>query len=60
MLIESADPNDFPQLGHFRERFEIRSLTQEEQNTWPQSLRAVLRMLEVQTGQIARDCIKGQ
>jgi hypothetical protein len=53
MLIESPEPNDLPQLGHFRERFEMRSFTQDEQKTWPQSLSAVLRMFEVQTGQIA-------
>lgn len=53
MLIESLEPNALPQLGHFRERFEIRSFTQDEQKTCPQSLRAVLRMFEVHTGQIA-------
>ena len=53
MLIESPEPKDLPQLGHFRERLEMRSFTQEEQKTWPQSLSAVLRMFEVQTGQIA-------
>lgn len=26
MLMESAEPNDLPQLGHLRERFEIKSL----------------------------------
>lgn len=56
MLMESPEPNDFPQLGHLRERFEIRSLTQEEQKTWPQSLMTVLRMFDVQTGQIASCC----
>lgn len=33
MLIESPEPNDLPQLGHFRERFEMRSFTQDEQKT---------------------------
>lgn len=56
MLIESLLPNPLPQLGHFLDLLDIRSLTQLPQKTWPQSFSTVLRMLALQTGQMATFC----
>ena len=55
--ILSACPNALPQLGHFLFRFPIKSLTHSLQNTCPHNLSAVLRMLALQTGQMATFCL---
>ena len=52
----SLVPKLFAQLGHFRLRFEMRSLTQLWQNTWPHVFKTVFRMFALQTGQMATFC----